>query len=60
MIDLGHLGVAGRHQDIAIFLRSAARNHPQIDACALLQEHYPGLRTDEKKLRYYRLLDEFF
>ena len=60
MVDLGRLGVADRHQDLALFLRSARYNHPHVDALALLREHYRLAPVDEAKLAYYRLLDEFF
>ena len=60
LIDLGRLGLADRHQDLAIFLRSALRNHPHIDAVALVREHYRLAPLDAAKLDFYRLLDEFF
>lgn len=60
LIDLGRFGIADRHQDLALFLRSARRNHPHVDAVRLLQAHYPLARLDEARLAFYRLLDEFF
>lgn len=60
LLDLGRFGLADRHQDLAIFLRSAKRNHPHIDAPALLREHYPLAEVDEQACEFYRLLDEFF
>lgn len=60
LIDLGRFGVADRHQDLALFLRSAKRNHPHIDAVRLLQAHYPLAQPDESRLAFHRLLDEFF
>ena len=60
LLDLGRFGLADRYQDLAIFLRSAKRNHPQIDARALLREHYPLAEIDEAACEFYRLLDEFF
>lgn len=60
LIDLGRFGITDRHQDLAVFLRSAKRNHPHIDAVGLLQAHYPLAVLDEARLDFYRLLDEFF
>jgi aminoglycoside phosphotransferase len=60
LLDLGRFGLADRYQDLAIFLRSAKRNHPHIDAPALLREHYPLAQIDETACEFYRLLDEFF
>ncbi len=60
LLDLGRFGLADRYQDLAIFLRSAKRNHPHIDAPALLREHYPLAEIDERACEFYRLLDEFF
>lgn len=60
LLDLGRFGLADRYQDLAIFLRSAKRNHPHIDAPALLREHYPLGEIDETACEFYRLLDEFF
>lgn len=60
LLDLGRFGLADRYQDLAIFLRSAEYNHPNIDARALLREHYPLEQIDETACAFYRLLDEFF
>ncbi len=60
LLDLGRFGLADRYQDLAIFLRSAKRNHPHIDARALLREHYPLAEVDEAACEFYRLLDELF
>lgn len=60
LLDLGRFGLADRYQDLAIFLRSAGRNHPHIDARALLREHYPLAEVDETACEFYRLLDELF
>lgn len=57
-VDLGRLGVADRWCDLALFLRSAARNFPGVDARALLRTHYP-IAIDEQKLIFYQLLDRF-
>jgi aminoglycoside phosphotransferase len=60
LVDLGLAGPADRYQDLALFLRSAARNHPQVDARAILRANYPVGDLDEAKVDFYRLLDEFF
>jgi aminoglycoside 3'-phosphotransferase-2 len=58
LIDLGRFGVADRHQDLALFLRSARHNHPHVDLAALLEAHYPLAAVDEARCAFYRLLDE--
>lgn len=60
LIDLGRLGVSDRYQDLAIFLRSGARNAPHLDVAALVPAHYPLADLDLARLHYYRLLDEIF
>ena len=60
MIDLGRAGVADRYQDLALFVRSGARNFPHLPVRALLEAHYPLAELDEAKLDFYRLLDEFY
>lgn len=60
LIDLGRFGIADRYQDLSLFLRSAQRNHPQVDAVHLLATHYPLTDLDEARLAFYRFLDEFF
>jgi aminoglycoside 3'-phosphotransferase-2 len=59
LIDLGRFGVADRHQDLALFVRSARRNFPQLDIEALLARHYPVVASPES-LAYYRQLDELY
>lgn len=59
IIDLGRFGVADRHQDLALFVRSARRNFPELDTEALLARHYP-VAADPEKLAYYRQLDELY
>ena len=59
IIDLGRFGVADRHQDLALFVRSARRNFPALDIEALLARHYP-VAADPLKLAYYRQLDELY
>ena len=59
IIDLGRFGVADRHQDLALFVRSGRRNFPRLDIEALLARHYP-VAADPEKLAYYRQLDELY
>jgi aminoglycoside 3'-phosphotransferase-2 len=59
MIDLGRFGIADRHQDLALFVRSAKRNVPGVDGEALLTRYYPFAASAEK-LAYYRRLDEIY
>lgn len=60
IIDLGRFGVADRHQDLALFIRSAGHNFPDLPIRALVAAHYPVQPVDETKLAFYRLLDEFY
>ena len=61
VIDVGRLGVADRYHDLAIATRSLANNWGPIYADRLLQRYrLPGGRVDAEKIRFYRLLDEFF
>jgi aminoglycoside 3'-phosphotransferase II len=59
IIDLGRFGVADRHQDLALFVRSARRNFPGLDVGALIARHYP-VAADPEKLAYFRQLDELY
>jgi kanamycin kinase/streptomycin 3"-kinase/aminoglycoside 3'-phosphotransferase-2 len=63
MIDVGRLGVADRHLDLALATRSMADTalnpaYGQAAAEALLDAY--GLPADPWRLDFYRLLDEFF
>jgi aminoglycoside phosphotransferase len=60
LVDLGLAGVADPYQDLALFIRSSAYNFPDLDVRALLTAHYPLVLLDEQKLRFYRMLDEFY
>ena len=60
VVDLGLAGVSDRYQDFALFLRSSAHNFPGLDARALLKANYPLPVLDERKLTFYRRLDEFY
>jgi aminoglycoside phosphotransferase len=59
IIDLGRFGVADRHQDLALFARSARRNFPDLDIDALLGRSYP-MAVKPELLEYYRRLDELY
>jgi aminoglycoside phosphotransferase len=60
-IDFDRAGIADRYQDIALFLRSFARN---IEIPMEIKETFCGAyeieSLDDEKLYYYRLLDELF
>jgi len=60
LIDLGRAGVADRHHDLALFVRSGRRNAPHLDVPELIRRHYPLETLDEAKLDFYRLLDELY
>jgi kanamycin kinase/aminoglycoside 3'-phosphotransferase-2 len=63
LVDLGRVGIADRHADLALLTRSLA--DPGLNpgygpaAAAEFLRRYP-LRADPALLDYYRLLDEFF
>lgn len=58
-IDCGRLGVADRHQDIALACGSIQRNFGEAFVAAFL-EAYGNFEQWPEKMVYYRLLDEFF
>ncbi|GAB3209289.1 aminoglycoside 3'-phosphotransferase [Marinactinospora endophytica] len=63
VVDVGRLGVADRHQDLALACRELAadadgRFGPPFVRAFL--EHYGSHLVDPDRLDYYRLLDEFF
>lgn len=57
MLDLGRAGLADRHVDLSIAVRSLRRNLGDEHAEAFL-DTYGRERVDPAKLEYYRLLDE--
>lgn len=58
-IDCGRLGVADRYQDLALAARSLVHNFDDTRWVAPLFQRY-GVIADERRLAFYRLLDEFF
>lgn len=58
-IDMGRGGVADRYQDLALAIRSI-KHESLDDLIPLFLQHYGLTYLDEKKLRYYTILDEFF
>jgi len=59
-VDLGRAGVADRHQDLALALRSLKTNLGSSHEDLFL-EHYGLVKElDRKKMEFYQLLDEFF
>lgn len=63
VVDVGRLGVADCHADLALMTRSMAARHlnPQygLECAQRLLATYP-VEADPWRLDYYRLLDEFF
>lgn len=57
-VDLGRLGVADRHADLALLLANTADSFPGFadDAAASLAAAYPA-RVDPERLRFYLALD---
>lgn len=58
-IDCGRLGVADRYQDLALAARSLVHNFDDTRWVTPLFQRY-GIVADERRLAFYRLLDEFF
>lgn len=57
-VDLGSAGVADKYRDIALLTRSVAHNFGGERAKNVCEIY--GVEPDLQKLRFYRLLDEFF
>ncbi len=57
-VDLGRFGVADRHQDLALAVRSLSYNL-RADYSALFYQAY-GQQPDPAKVAFYQLLDELF
>jgi aminoglycoside phosphotransferase len=58
-VDWGRAGVADRYQDLALAARSLERNWG-AEWVPLLFREYGIEMPDEKKIEFYKLLDEFF
>jgi aminoglycoside 3'-phosphotransferase-2 len=57
-VDCARLGVADRHQDLALSCWSVRYNLGEAWVGPFLQRY--GIQADPERLDYYRLLDEFF
>lgn len=57
-IDVGRLGISDRFQDLALAASSIERNLGMQWVAPFFREY--GVKPDEERLSFYRLLDEFF
>jgi aminoglycoside phosphotransferase len=60
LIDLGSFGLADRYQDISLILRSMVKNFNTDKYHRLFLNEYGIKNLDQKKITFYKLLDEFF
>jgi aminoglycoside phosphotransferase len=58
-IDWGRAGIADRYQDLALAIRSLARNFGE-EYVPLFFKEYGLEKVDQSKIQFYQLLDEFF
>ncbi|MGW0249418.1 phosphotransferase [Nocardia goodfellowii] len=59
LIDVGALGVADRYRDLALAARDLSGHHSEEEVAAFFAAY--GVDTpDQRRLDYYRLLDELF
>ncbi|AFZ68185.1 APH(3') family aminoglycoside O-phosphotransferase [Deinococcus peraridilitoris] len=58
-VDVGRAGIADRHADLALAVRSLRRNYGEEFALLFLDTYGRAL-VDEDKLQFYQLLDELF
>lgn len=60
-IDLGRAGMADRHQDLALMIRSFEHElNPHFHGLSNVFIEAYGMTLDPDKLEYYQMLDEFF
>ncbi|MGK8523269.1 APH(3') family aminoglycoside O-phosphotransferase [Nocardia asteroides] len=59
LLDVGALGVADRHRDLALAIRDLREDFDEAEVTAFLTA-YGLTEPDENRLAYYRLLDELF
>jgi aminoglycoside 3'-phosphotransferase-2 len=59
LVDCGRAGIADRHQDLALAVRSILHNFGSPWVAPFFQA-YGRPRPQEEKLRFFTLLDEFF
>jgi aminoglycoside phosphotransferase len=59
LVDCGRAGIADRHQDLALAVRSIIHNFGDAWVAPFVQA-YGLARPQEEKLRFFTLLDEFF
>lgn len=57
-IDCGRLGVSDRFQDLALAARSIERNLGADWVAPFFREY--GVEPDERRMAFYRFLDNFF